>query len=47
MRYSGFDSALYGKLEAKWHFPKENTTSQELQMATNEPKPLESGPRRS
>jgi len=38
--YSGFDSALYRKLEAKWHFYQENATSHELQMETCESKPL-------
>jgi len=39
-RYSGFDSPLYRKLEAKWHFPQENAASHELQMETCESKPL-------
>jgi hypothetical protein len=38
--YSGFDSALYRKLEAKWHFSQENATSHKLQMARCESKPL-------
>ena len=38
--YSGFDSALYRKLDAKWHFPQENATSHDLKMATCESKPL-------
>jgi hypothetical protein len=38
--YSGFDSALYRNLDAKWHFPQENATSHDLQMATCESKPL-------
>jgi hypothetical protein len=37
---SGFDSALYRKVEAKWHFSQENATSHDLQMATYESKPL-------
>jgi len=39
-RYSVFDSALYRKLEAKWHFLQENAASHELQMETCESKPL-------
>jgi len=39
-RYSGFDSALYRRIEAKWHFSQENATSRDLQMATCESKPL-------
>jgi len=38
--YSGFDSALYKQIEAEWHFPKENATLHEFQMATYESKPL-------
>jgi hypothetical protein len=38
--YSGFDSALYGNLDAKWQFSQENATSHGLQMATFESKPL-------
>jgi hypothetical protein len=38
--YSGFDSALYRTLEAKWHFSQDNATSHDLQMATFESKPL-------
>jgi hypothetical protein len=38
--YSGFDSALYRILGAKWHFSQENATSHALQMATFESKPL-------
>jgi hypothetical protein len=38
--YSGFDSALYRRFEAKWHFSQENATSHDLQMATYESKPL-------
>jgi hypothetical protein len=38
--YSGFDSALYRNHDAKWHFPQENATSHDLQMATRESKPL-------
>jgi len=40
MRCSGFDSALYRKLEAKWHFSQENATSHDLQRSTGESKPL-------
>jgi hypothetical protein len=39
-RYSGFDSALYRNLEAKWHFSQENATSCDLQVAACESKPL-------
>jgi len=39
-RYSGFNSALYRKVEAKWHFSQENATSHDLQMETFESKPL-------
>jgi hypothetical protein len=38
--YSGFNSALYRNLEAKWHLSQENATPHELQMATCELKPL-------
>ncbi len=38
--YSGFDSALYRNVDSKWHFPQENATSHDLQMATRESKPL-------
>ena len=36
--YSIFDSALYGKLEAKWLFPQEKATSHDLQMIISESK---------
>jgi len=39
-RYSDFDSALYRKHEAKWHFSQENATSHDFQMARLESKPL-------
>jgi len=39
-RYSGFDSALFRNLDAKWHFPQENATLLDLQMSTRESKPL-------
>ena len=39
-RYSGFDSALYRNVDSKWHFPQENATSHDIQMATRESKPL-------
>jgi hypothetical protein len=32
--YSGFDSALYRKLDAKWHFSQENATLHDFKMAT-------------
>ena len=38
--YSGFDSALFRNLDAKWHFPQENGTLLNLQMSTRESKPL-------
>jgi hypothetical protein len=38
--YSGFDSAPYRNVNAKWHFPQENATSHDLQMATRESKQL-------
>jgi len=38
--YSGFDSALFRNLDAKWHFPQENATLLDLQMSTSESKPL-------
>jgi hypothetical protein len=38
--YSGFDSAHYRNVDAKWHFPQENATSHDLQRATRESKPL-------
>jgi hypothetical protein len=38
--YSGFDSALYRRLAAKWHFSQENAASHDLEMATCESKPL-------
>jgi hypothetical protein len=38
--YSGFDSVLYRNHDAKWHFSQGNATSNELQMATRESKPL-------
>jgi hypothetical protein len=38
--YSGFDSAVYRKLDAKGHFSQENATSHDLKMATCESKPL-------
>jgi len=40
VRYSGFDSALYRKLDAEWHFSQENATLHEFKMATVESKPL-------
>jgi hypothetical protein len=40
LHYSGFDSALYRKLDAKWHFSQGNATSRDLKMATGESKPL-------
>jgi len=39
-RYSGFDSAPYRKLDAKWRFPQENATLLDLQVSTRESKPL-------
>jgi len=39
-RYSGFDSALYRKLDAKWRFPQENATLHDLKVPTCESKPL-------
>jgi len=39
-RYSGFDSALYRKLDAKWRFPQENATLHDLKVSTCESKPL-------
>jgi len=38
--YSGFDSALFKNLDAKWHFPQENAALLDLQMSTRESKPL-------
>jgi hypothetical protein len=38
--YSGFDSSLYRNVCAKRHFPQENATSHELQMAILESKPI-------
>jgi hypothetical protein len=38
--YSGFDSALYRNVNAKWHFSQENATSHDLKIATLESKPL-------
>jgi hypothetical protein len=38
--YSGFDSALYRNVDAKWHLSQENATSHELQIAALESKPL-------
>jgi hypothetical protein len=38
--YSGFDSALYRRLAAEWHFSQENGTPHDLDMATCESKPL-------
>jgi len=38
--YSGFDSALFKNLDAKWHFPQENATLLDLQMSTRKSKPL-------
>jgi len=38
--YSGFDSALYRKLDAKWRFPQENATLHDLKVSTCESKPL-------
>jgi hypothetical protein len=38
--YSGFDSAHYRKLDAKWHFSQENATLHDFKMATVESKPL-------
>jgi hypothetical protein len=38
--YSGFDSAFYRNVDSKWHFPQENATSHDPQMATRESKPL-------
>jgi len=40
LAYSGFDSALFKNLDAKWHFPQENATLLDLQMSTRESKPL-------
>jgi hypothetical protein len=37
---SGFDSALYRKLDAERHFSQENATLHEFKMATVESKPL-------
>jgi hypothetical protein len=39
-RYSGFDSALSRNLHARWHFPQENATSNDIQMLIFESKPL-------
>jgi hypothetical protein len=39
-RYSGFDSALYRYVDAKWHFHQENATSHDFQTAALESKPL-------
>jgi len=30
--YSGFDSVLYRRQQAKWHFPQENATSHDLKL---------------
>ena len=38
--YSGFDSALYRNVNAKWHFPQENATTHDPKMAALESKPL-------
>jgi len=38
--YSGFDSAPYRKLDARWRFPQENATLHDLQVSTCESKPL-------
>jgi hypothetical protein len=38
--YSGFDSALYRTIEAKWHFSQENAAPRDLEMSTCESKPL-------
>jgi hypothetical protein len=38
--YSGFDSAHYRKLDAKWHFSQENAALHDFKMATVESKPL-------
>ena len=38
--YSGFDSAVYRNLNAERHFPQENATLHNLNMATFESKPL-------
>jgi hypothetical protein len=38
--YSGFDSALYRKLDAKGHFSQENATSHDLKTTTCESNPL-------
>ncbi len=38
--YSGFDSAPYRNVCAKWHFSQENATAHDLQMTTLESKPL-------
>jgi len=40
IRYSGFDSAAYRKLDAKWCFPQENATWHDRQVSTCESKPL-------
>jgi len=40
IHYSGFDSAPFRNLDAKWHFPQENATLLDLQMSTRESKPL-------
>jgi hypothetical protein len=33
--YSGFDSVLYRNVEAKWYFPRENATSNELETTVS------------
>jgi hypothetical protein len=38
--YSGFDSALYRKLDAEWHFSQDNATLHDFETATVESKPL-------
>jgi hypothetical protein len=38
--YSGFNSALYRKLDAEWHFSQENATLHDFKRATVESKPL-------